>query len=80
MKIIHDYSDLDAALIEKIKLGKTTFTMLVSKFSDKALPFCVPSLGRQPEPDRVIDRRLQALRKKKLISFSPKTGWSFSTD
>lgn len=69
-----DYTHLDALLLESIQRCKCTFGELSSRFEtefDQVAP-----KGRHGEATgwRLIDRRLQALRKKGLIRFE-KAGW-----
>lgn len=72
-KATPDYSAFDAELLATIHSGLGNFTGLVARLSSKAEPFCVENKG---EAFRVIDRRLQALRKQNKIIYSAKTGWS----
>jgi hypothetical protein len=60
-----DYTSFDAALIAKIRGGTVKFNPLVLALSEQAKPFC--RVGG--DAFRVIDRRLQALRKKNIIEF-----------
>lgn len=68
-----DYSQFDAALLAHIAAGKNTFLQLEHQTDLKAMaePFC----NRLTPPFRIIDRRLQALRKKGQIAYSTKHGW-----
>lgn len=68
-----DYKDFDAALLAHIANGKSWFLQLEKQqdLNDLAKPFC----SRLTEPFRVIDRRLQALRKQGRIVHSTKFGW-----
>lgn len=68
-----DYTNFDAVLLALVAAGVSSFTSMVGKLESLAKPFCNPD---RPEPFRVVDRRLQALRKKKLIAYNSKTGWS----
>lgn len=67
-----DYSLLDAEILVEIGRKNRTFNALVAKLENSAKAFVI---GTKVEPFRVIDRRLQALRKKGKISFVSKTGW-----
>lgn len=71
-----DYTKFDAELLANLAGGAKTFTTMVGKLEASAKPFCNPA---RPEPFRVVDRRLQALRKKNLITYSTKGGWSLVT-
>lgn len=64
-----DYTEFDKALIEGIQNGNSTLTMLDNtKIRDLARPFC----SNLTPPWCIIDRRLQAMRKKGLIQFTSK--------
>ena len=68
-----DYSQFDAQLISLIELGRDTFTQLEGHkpLVELAKPFCVAVRSRYaPEPYRIIDRRLQALRKAGRIAYA----------
>lgn len=68
-----DYTAFDALLLDKIKSGKNTFRQLEADNDLKimAKPFCSntrTSTG-YPQPEwRIVDRRLQALRKSSKIT------------
>lgn len=67
-----DYTDFDAQLLDLIKVGRNTFTQLEGHkpLIEMAKPFC--KSNRSPfctEPFRIIDRRLQALRKAGKITY-----------
>ena len=57
------YELFDAKLLAAIKAGSDTFKCLTTLLHDDAKPY---SIGRDEE-FRVVDRRLQSLRKKDLI-------------
>ena len=63
------YADFDAQLLNLIKVGRNTFTQLegYKPLIEMAKPFCVHA--RHPDPLRIIDRRLQALRKAGKIEY-----------
>ena len=69
----HDYTDLDAAIIERITAGCVGFTSLscaVAKHSEKL------ASDDQAPAWRIVDRRLQALRKASRIRYQRKPeGW-----
>lgn len=69
----HDYTELDSAIIERVSKGCVSFTALsgsVSKPSE-ALATNDPAPGW-----RIVDRRLQALRKAGRIRYQRKPeGW-----
>lgn len=66
------FAEIDQLIIEQIRSGKKTFTAIMEpRLRSEAEPF----RGDAPTY-RVLDRRLQALRKRGLISWSARTGWS----
>ena len=69
-----DYTEFDAELVRLIGSGSRVFSALSSntKLRELARPFVSPS-GAE---DRIIDRRLQALRKAGRIHYGTRTGWS----
>lgn len=62
------YDKLDAAIIKAIRRGKTTFLVIErdGAVSNEAASLRVLTGG---EPFRIVDRRLQALRKKGRIRY-----------
>ena len=69
-----DYTAFDAALLEHIKFGRTVACQLECKQDLMKLAAAHPStLGRPLF--RVIDGRLQALRRKGVITYDRKAGW-----
>ena len=62
----HDYTEFDSALVEQIKFGCNRMALLEtqSNLLKMAAPFCA---GTDTPGWRVIDRRLQSLRKKGRI-------------
>ncbi len=77
---MHDYSELDHAIVAEIKGGCNSFAALSAALSTAAQAFVHnprdPRACPSP-PWRVIDRRLQALRKKNFIAFDRARGlWS----
>lgn len=70
-----NYTEFDAALLEQIAVGRNTMMQLDSVASgllNLAKPFTLPGPGSRTgcQPYRVIDRRLQALRKRGELRFS----------
>jgi len=66
-------SEFDAALLANIKAGLCTLTLLDNtKMRALATPFCSTIHGLRTPEWRIIDRRLQALRKSGLIYFNNK--------
>lgn len=60
----HDYSEFDQLMLQKIAVGCATSSALESALEAKIKPF----VTKAGEEFRVIDRRLQALRKKGVIA------------
>lgn len=61
-----DYSQFDAHLLSAISGGENRMAVLEQNrvLIELAKPFCINKPGSYPQPEwRVIDRRLQALRK-----------------
>jgi hypothetical protein len=67
-----DYAKLDEQIIQAIKSGITTYNGLCAKLDEPAKMFLV---NPSKPTHRVIDRRLQAIKQRGLISFSRKEGW-----
>lgn len=68
-----DYTEFDAELVRLIGSGRRKFAALCSntRLLELARPLASPS-GAE---DRIIDRRLQALRKAGRIHYGTRTGW-----
>lgn len=74
---MHDYTELDQAIIAQIKAGRGSFTSMSVALEEAAKPFVQNprKLTAFPAPNwRVIDRRLQALRKRQVITYSRSDG------
>jgi hypothetical protein len=71
------YQKLDAALIESVKSGANTFAKLRVECSREA---CSVPVEIRDGGYRMIDQRLQALRKKGKVAFNSKTGWVIKND
>lgn len=73
------YAVLDAELERLIGSGVREFSALISnaKLRELARSFVSPSLLVSPigADSRIIDRRLQALRKAGRIKYGARTGW-----
>jgi hypothetical protein len=63
--VAHDYSEFDKKLLSCIEAGTQTAMRLSIALEADAKPM----VGRPGEECRVIDRRLQALRKKGVIAW-----------
>ena len=73
-----DYTALDAAILERLADGPQPFHTLAIVLAPVAKPFAkVDLLGHSTEW-RVIDRRLQALRKSGKIKPHRTQGWSLT--
>ena len=76
---LHDYTEFDAELVRLIGSGVREFAALRSntKLCELARSFVSPSLLVSPigVEYRIIDRRLQALRKAGRIKYGARTGW-----
>lgn len=60
----HDYTEFDQLMLQLIKAGRATAPGLEAALEQQIKPF----VTKNGEEFRVIDRRLQALRKKGLIA------------
>lgn len=70
-----DYTQFDAKLLALIASGVSTFIRLSGQLETLAIPFC-KDVKKNP-PWRVVDRRLQVLRRSKKIIYL-RTGWTLS--
>ena len=71
-----DYTSFDAKLLERIQRKAANFTQLSTYMNADAKAIISAQGGDDRDAFRVTDRRLQALRKRGLIKYSGKTGWS----
>lgn len=62
----HDYTEFDQLMLQLIKSGRATASGLEVALEQQIKPF----VTKAGEEFRVIDRRLQALRKKGVIACS----------
>lgn len=62
-----DYTELDAAILERLRGGGDTATGITNALQVMAEPMAKRDWKGRPETFRVIDRRLQALRKRGVI-------------
>ena len=68
------YEKLDTALVKSIKSGNNLLHLIQSiAVSREAISLAILCRG---DGWRIIDRRLQALRKAKKIIYNSKTGWT----
>lgn len=72
MKKVSEYSEFDEKLLARIKRAGATFAALDAHMSSDAARLTKAG----GDAFRVTDRRLQALRRRGLIEYSAKTGWS----
>ncbi len=69
------YAQLDAELLRLINAGKNRLMLLEENrpLLEMAKPFCVSVSGKSAPPEwRIIDRRLQSLRKAGKIGYDGK--------
>ena len=74
----YSYTTFDAMLLDLIRNGKTRMAQLElhQPLLELAKPFCIAKPGSHQPPEwRIIDRRLQALRKAGKIKYSSAAGW-----
>ena len=64
-----DYSELDKQILLAVKNGNCTFVQINGKVRVFAAPHSLA------EPWRVVDRRLQSLRKAGKLSYTRAEGW-----
>jgi hypothetical protein len=67
-----DYTEFDAQVLARIRAGVNSFVGLQASDLRKQAEALV---GNKDDAWRLIDRRLQALRKKGLVVYERKTGW-----
>ena len=72
MSALNKYAQLDAKLLEIIKSGDGTFNAIAPRADVSALT--APHETETAEGWRIVDRRLQALRKAGKIAFRRDTG------
>lgn len=60
----HDYTEFDSLMLQQIRAGIATAASLEAALAPQIKPF----VTKQGEEFRVVDRRLQALRKKDEIA------------
>lgn len=68
-----DYTEFDAELVCLIGSGSRVFSALCS--NTRLLELARPLVSQSGAEDRIIDRRLQALRKAGRIHYGTRTGW-----
>ena len=70
-----DYSALDAAILEALESGPKPFHLLTGRLAQLTQPLAKPDRHGESSGWRVLDRRLQALRKAGMVISDRKTGW-----
>jgi hypothetical protein len=60
-----DFTDLDAAIIGAIVGGRKTFTPIVAT----VMPLAKPHAANEDQVFRVVDRRLQTLRRQGRVAY-----------
>lgn len=66
------FTTLDDAILAAIKAGRTTFVSIVGNVEDLAKHLATPDRWGKISHDRLVDRRLQALRKQGKIAYKAK--------
>lgn len=74
-----DYKNFDAKLLERIQRKAANFTQLSTYMNADAEAIVRAQGGNDRDAFRVTDRRLQALRKRGLIKYAGKSGWSVAS-
>lgn len=69
------YDDVDGAILAAVQSGKTTFSQILPAVKAKATPVAPKSRWAGDGEWRVVDRRLQALRKDGRLSYTRGAGW-----
>lgn len=72
---MQDYDDFDAQLLNLIGSGLSGFNQLAARMETLATAFCKDP--KKSPTFRVVDRRLQALRRAGKITYL-RTGWTLS--
>jgi hypothetical protein len=68
------YDKLDSLIVDSIRAGRRSFSLIFnSKLVSKEAERISDMLGR--DSDRIVDSRLQALRKRGLIRYLSFSGW-----
>lgn len=67
-----DYTEVDAAIVAQVAAGAQKF----HKIWTTEVSLLVTEAAPGAETFRVVDRRLQALRKAKKLSWDSKDGWA----
>ena len=73
-----DYTKLDAAILKELASGPAPNFLLCERLRHISEPLAKPNRYGQVEGWRVVDRRLQALRKAGRIIPGRKVGWTLA--
>jgi hypothetical protein len=65
----HDYTEFDSILLDLIRSGRVTAMALTIALENRAKQFEKTSSPFPCPPGRVVDKRLQALRKARKIKY-----------
>ena len=72
-----DYSALDAAIVQRIRDGASTFSAIDAReVSEIANDLATPDSRGRRCGWRLVDRRLQALREAGRIAYTARSGWA----
>ena len=71
--MMKDFTAVDAAIVKAIQDGNQRFGDL---FTDAVFKATTPLIARVADRDRLVDRRLQALRKRGVITYHGKRWWN----
>ena len=68
------YDKIDSLIVEAIKSGRNSFNLIFNTRPVLDEAHCISSINRR-DTDRIVDGRLQALRKRGLIEHTKGRGW-----
>lgn len=71
-----DYEEFDSKLLARIAMSPVRFVSLCTHMHSESRAIAKRMASDPSDAFRVTDRRLQSLRKRGLISYSTKNGWS----
>lgn len=69
------YQQLDDAIVQTVRKGGGSFGAILSRVGDLANPLAPKDRWGFSMAGRLVDRRLQALRKSGQLTYSRATGW-----
>lgn len=73
-----NYADLDEQIVAYVMDGRNEFWKVYEPLRKQADALATPNRRGEREGWRVIDRRLQALRKAGKLAYDRKAGWSLA--